>query len=124
MIKTSYTKKCHNPFGNSSQTVIDSVIYVGGTLGIDPGTGAPAENTDAEIALVIKNLSECLNHAFTSWSNVLKVEILLTDINDFEKTDAALKEVLGETKPVYTVAQVSALLAGAHVCISVTAAAF
>ncbi|MBR4749020.1 MAG: RidA family protein [Abditibacteriota bacterium] len=124
MIKTSFTKKSHKSCGHSSQTVIDSVIYVGGTMGIDPVTQEPSGSLDGEIELVIANLTECLNHAFTSWSNVLRVNIFLTDLGDFDKVDAALARALGETRPVYTVAQVSGLLKGCHVCIDLTAAAF
>ena len=125
MIKTSYTKKCHNSFGNSSQTVVDSLIWVSGIMGIDPSDNQLVKGgTDAEIKMLIKNMSECLSHAFTSWSNILKLQIYLTDINDFEKVDAALKEVLGETKPIYTVMEVSKLLSGANVCIDAVAAAF
>ena len=124
MIKTSYTKKSHEPFGNSGQTVVDKVIYVGGTLGIDPATKELRDTLDGEIEQVIANLSECLNHAFTSWSNVLKINIYLTDISNFDKTDEALARVLGETKPAYTVAEVSGLLKGASVCIDLIAAGF
>ncbi|MBQ9358394.1 MAG: RidA family protein [Abditibacteriota bacterium] len=124
MINTSYTKKSHEPFGNSGQTVVGNVIYVGGTLGIDPATKELRDTLDGEIEQVIANLSKCLNHAFTSWSNVLKINIFLTDIKDFDRVDKALAKALGETRPTDTVAEVSGLLAGAHVCIDLIAAGF
>lgn len=125
MIKTSYTRKCHKQFGHSSQTTVGDIIRIGGIMGIDPNSDTLVPGgTEEEIKVLISNMTECLGHAFTSWSNVLKMNIYLTDINDFDIVDKALSQVLVDTYPVYTVTQVSGLLGGAHVCIDCEAAAF
>lgn len=120
MIKTSYTRKAANPQGYSSQAVeAHEMIFLAGTYGVLPETNELAEGgIEAEVPVLIENMSEAMKHSFSSWSNTIKLNIYLTNIDDFELVNSHLKEALGDTKPVFTVVEVSRLLVkGASVCI-------
>lgn len=119
MIKSNYTRRAANPIGYSSQSVeTTGVIYLCGTLGLSSETNTLVDGgIDGEMKAIISNLTECMKHSFTSWSNVVKMNIYLKDINDFEKVNTYLAEALGDVKPVFTILQISGLMFNANVCI-------
>ena len=120
MVKSVYTRKAAKPLGHSSQSVeAYSMIFIAGTMGVNPNTDEVVKGgIDMEMPVLIENLTQSMKHSFTSWSNVLKFTIYLTNIDDFDKVNEYLKEVLGETKPIFTVVEVSRLIRKeASVCI-------
>jgi len=120
MIKTSYTRKAANPLGHSSQVVeAHEMIFIAGTYGILPETNELVQGgIRAELPVLIENMTQAMKHSFSSWSNTIKLTIYLTNIDDFELVNKHLKEILGDTKPTFTVVEVSRFLVPkANICI-------
>ncbi len=94
MIKTVFTDKAPAAIGPYSQAKIyNQTLFTSGQIPIDPTTGEIA-GTDitAQTEQVMKNLSELLKEANTSFENVVKTTCFLADMGDF----AAFNEVYGK----------------------------
>jgi 2-iminobutanoate/2-iminopropanoate deaminase len=71
---------------------------------------------------VFQQLDKILNGAGSSLDDVVKAQIFLTDINDFDKVSAIRDKYFAKSKPVSTLVEVNAMTrTGAKVEIEVTA---
>ena len=85
MKKIIHTTKAPAPLGPYNQGIaIDGVLYVSGQIAIHPETGR-LENKDiqTETVRVMKNIEAILREAGTTFENVVKTSILLTNMDDF-----------------------------------------
>lgn len=80
------TKKAPAAIGPYSQGIIaGNLIFCSGQVGLDPNTGQLVEGgINEQTKQVLKNLSEILIEANSNINNVIKTEIYLTDIFQFE----------------------------------------
>lgn len=94
MIKTVFTEKAPAAIGPYSQAKIyNQTLFTSGQIPIDPKTGEIAGNDiTVQTEQVMKNLSEVLKEAGTSFENVVKTTCFLADMSDF----AAFNEVYGK----------------------------
>lgn len=73
-----------------------NLLFVSGTLGMDPKTGALAgEGIEAQAERALENLKVIVEAAGMSLQNVLKSTVFLKDMNDF----AAFNEIYGRYFP-------------------------
>lgn len=71
---------------------------------------------------VFQQLDKILNGADASLDDVVKAQIFLTDINDFDKVSAIRDKYFAKSKPVSTLVEVNAMTRkGAKIEIEVTA---
>ena len=71
---------------------------------------------------IFKELEKILNSAGSSLDDVVKAQIFLTDINDFDKVCATRDKYFAKSRPVSTLLEVNAMTRkGAKVEIEVTA---
>ncbi len=101
-----------------SQAVrVGDTLYISGTVGKDPATGVVIEGTiEDETRQTLKNIGNVLAAVNSSFANVVKMTVLLTDINDWPKMNAVFKETFPENVyPARTAYQVSALASGARI---------
>jgi 2-iminobutanoate/2-iminopropanoate deaminase len=101
----------------STGIAFGKLVFCSGQIGLDPKTGTlinPDIETEAE--QTFKNLSAVLTSAKSDFGKVLKVEVFLTDMNDFAKmNEVYAKYFPGKVKPVRTTVEVSRLPKGAHI---------
>ena len=86
MKKIIHTTKAPAPLGPYNQGIaIDGVLYVSGQIAIHPETGR-LENKDiqTETVRVMKNIEAILREAGTTFENVVKTSILLTNMDDYD----------------------------------------
>ena len=93
------------------------LVFCSGQIGLDPKTGIlVGEGIEKETEQTFKNLSAVLASAKTNFGKVLKVEVFLTDINNFAKMNTVYAKYFPErVKPVRTTVEVSKLPKGAHI---------
>ena len=104
------TKFAPKPVGPYSQAVkANGVVYVSGQLGIDPVTGKPAEGIKEQTRQVLKNIDSILKAAGSSLSKVLKVNIYLRRLEDFQNMNEAYKEFFPNEQPARTTIQAGLL---------------
>ncbi len=85
------------------------IIWVSGLVGMN-FDGTIPKNTKEQFDIAIKDLNTCLVAAGGSSSDVVKVRVFLTDINDRTIINPKRIEYFGEHKPASTLLEISALV--------------
>ncbi|KAK3656568.1 hypothetical protein LTR56_002916 [Elasticomyces elasticus] len=103
--------------------VAGGTVYCSGQIAVDPATGKVVEGGVKEHThQIIKNLTAVLEAAGTSIDNVVKVNIFIADIKDFNAMNEVYMQYWGETKPARSCIQAQPPVAGLPVeieCIAV-----
>ena len=111
--------------GPYSQAIeANGTVYVSGQLGIDPATGNFAEGgAVAQARQSLTNISNILKEAGLSMKNVVKVTVLLADINDFAAVNEIYKDFFEAPFPARSAFAVAALPKGGKIEIEAIAVA-
>jgi 2-iminobutanoate/2-iminopropanoate deaminase len=99
------------PAGAYSHAVrVGPLIYVSGQIGLNPKTGKLAgDDIESQTAQVLDNLEAVLRVAGTDFSRVVKVEIYLTDLENFATVNQLYSARLAPFKPARQTMEVSRL---------------
>lgn len=116
-MKNITTKNAPAAIGPYSQAIITgNTIFVSGQLPINPETGAFAEGgIKAEARQSLTNIKNILAEAGTGMDSVVKVTVLLADINDFAAVNEVYAEFFSEPYPARSAFAVAALPKGANI---------
>jgi len=111
------------PIGPYSQAVKSgNVIYTSGQIGLDPATGNLVEGDfAAQARRVFENMKAVLAAAGTSFSNVIKATVYVTDLANFATLNEIYASYFGDTKPARSTVGVAQLPKGALVEIDLIA---
>ena len=114
MRKPVLTDKAPKPIGPYSQAIIENgFVFVSGQGAINPSTGQ-IERGDArsETHRVFENLETILEAAGSSLAKVVKCNVYLRDINDFQAMNEVYATYFQPPFPARTTIQAGALPAG------------
>ena len=78
---------------------IGNTLYTSGNVAIDPKTGKTPEGIGEQTTLALKNLDAVLKAAGFSKTDVIKCNLFIADMNDFNEMNAAYSEYFGDHKP-------------------------
>jgi reactive intermediate/imine deaminase len=102
--------------GIYSQAIrVDKTIYLSGQIGLDPDTMQMVEGIEAQIHRVFQNLRAVTSAADSSLDDVVKLNIYLTDMNNFSKVNEIMVSYFQPPYPARAVVGVAALPRGALV---------
>lgn len=103
--------------GPYSQAVAHAgILYASGQIGLVAETGKlVADDVESQARQVTQNLSAVLNEAGAELADILKVNIFLTDMEDFPRVNEIYAAWLGEHRPARATVAVAALPLGAKV---------
>ena len=102
--------------GTYSQAVrVDHTVYLSGQIGLDPATMEMVDGIDAQIHQVFKNLAAVAAAAGGSLSDVVKLNVFLTDLGHFPKVSEIMAQYFVAPYPARAAVGVSALPRGALV---------
>lgn len=107
------------PYSQAVET--GNLVFLSGQLGIDSQTGQLVDGIEAQTAQAFKNIEYVLAEAGLTLANVVKVLVLLADINDFATVNGIYAEQFSEPYPARSAFAVQALPLGARVEIEVIA---
>lgn len=97
-------------------------VYVSGTVGIDPATGALAGDTIVEqTTQALANCTAIVESAGGSKEDVVEVGILLHDPDDFAGMNVAYSEWVPDAPPARYAAKLGPVIPGVLVSIRMTA---
>ena len=114
--RQSFPRRLRRRWGPYSSAVkADDTLYLSGQLGIDPATGELAEGVEAQARQAMRNIAGVLEDAGASFDNVVKMTVLLADINDFAAVNEVYGSFLSEPYPARSAFQVAAIPKGALV---------
>ena len=118
------TSNAPAPIGPYNQAVLTgNILFISGQICIDPATGQ-LKNKDLleETHQVMNNLRSILREAGTTFDNVVKTTIFLTDMNRFSEVNEIYGKYFSDNFPARETVQVSALPKFVNVEISMIAA--
>ena len=102
--------------GIYSQAIrVDKTVYLSGQIGLDPDTMQMVEGIEAQIHRVFQNLRAVTSAADSSLDDVVKLNIYLTDMNNFSKVNEIMTSYFQPPYPARAVVGVAALPRGALV---------
>jgi 2-iminobutanoate/2-iminopropanoate deaminase len=86
-------------------------VFVTGQIAINKYGELVSDDIVEQTEFVFENIKMILNEANTDFSSVVKVQIFLTNIDDFSKVSPIRNRYLGDSNPVSTLIGVNALVA-------------
>ena len=97
--------------GPYSQAVkANGIVYTSGQIALDPATGKLVEGDfAAQVHRVFQNLAAILQAARSDFSRVLKANVYLTDLENFDTLNGIYAEYFGDHKPARTTIGVAQL---------------
>jgi 2-iminobutanoate/2-iminopropanoate deaminase len=106
----------------SPAVLADGTLYVSGQIGRDLKTQKVPEAFEAEVRQVLDNIGVILREAGMTYSDVVSVQVYLTDMNLFRRMNAVYTTYFKTDRPSRTAVGVAKLAApDAHIEITVTA---
>jgi 2-iminobutanoate/2-iminopropanoate deaminase len=101
---------------------VGDTLYVSGQTGADPKTQKVSDNFEDEVRQCLANIGAILQAGGMDFSDVVAVQVYLTDMDLFPRMNAVYTATFKEPRPTRTTVGVTKLAgAGAHVEITVTA---
>jgi reactive intermediate/imine deaminase len=102
--------------GTYSQAIrVGDTVYLSGQIGLDPGTMQMVEGMEAQIHRVFQNLRAVAAAAGGSMSDVVKLNVYLTDLAHFAKVNEIMATYFHLPYPARAAVGVAALPRGALV---------
>jgi reactive intermediate/imine deaminase len=90
-------------------------VYLSGQIGLDPATGHLVDGLSAQAHQVLLNLRAVCEAAGGTLDDLVKVSLLLTDIDDFAKVNEIMATYFRTPYPARATYQVAALPRGARI---------
>jgi reactive intermediate/imine deaminase len=111
------TAAAPSAIGPYSQAVkVGNTVWISGQIPLDPTTMEIVEGgIEAETRQVFANLQAIADAAGGSLDSSVKINISLTDLNNFQVVNAVMAEVFNEPYPARACVQVAALPKGVQV---------
>ena len=110
MKKIIYSDNAPKAIGTYSQAVLaDKFLFISGQIGLDPATMELVEGFEEEIIQVFKNITSICQEAGYSINDVVKFNILLTDLSNFQKVNEIMESTLEEPYPARAAYEISSL---------------
>lgn len=102
--------------GTYSQAVrVGDTVYLSGQIGLDPSTMHMVEGVDAQIHRVFRNLRAVCSAADSSFDDLVKLNVYLTDLGHFAKVNEIMSSYFRQPYPARAAVGVAALPRGALV---------
>ena len=100
-MKSIHTEKAPAAIGPYSQAIeANGTVYVSGQLPVDPHTDQMIEGDIKTLAhQVFKNISQILSAAGLGLDNVVKVTVMMADMNDFADMNEVYASYFSEPYP-------------------------
>lgn len=111
------TDKAPAAIGTYSQAVqVGSTVYLSGQIPLVPESGQlVSDDFEAQVHQVFKNLAAVSEAAGGSLSDMVKVNVYLTDLSQFAKVNQIMSQYYAEPYPARAAMQVSALPRGSQI---------
>ena len=107
----------------SAGVLANGTLYISGLQGVDPSTHKLPADFETEVKTCLDNIGGVLKDAHMGYSNVVSVQIFLTDISQFDQFNTIYKSYFKSPYPTRITATASQLAHGAHIEIGAVAVA-
>ena len=104
------TDNAPQAIGTYSQAVkVNNTIFLSGQISLDPKTMQLVDGTENQIHQVFKNIREVVKASGASMSNIVKLNIYLTDLGHFATVNEIMKQYFSEPYPARAAVGVASL---------------
>lgn len=100
--------------------VVDGTLYAAGQVGRDAAGNIPTD-FEAEVKQTLENIGAILKEGGMSFSDVVSVQVYLTDIEMFQRMNAVYTTYFKDPRPARTTVGVAKLVGPARIEVTVTA---
>ncbi len=115
-MKIIETEKAPKAIGTYSQaTKVNGFLFISGQIPLDPITMELVEGIENQINQVFENIRQILKADGMDFSNVVKLSVLLDDLNHFEKVNEIMASIFSKPYPARAAYEVSKLPKGSSV---------
>lgn len=116
MKKIIKTENAPAAIGTYSQAVKKgNIVFLSGQIPLDPKSMELVEGIENQIHQVFKNLLSVIEAAEASVNDLVKLNIYLTDLNNFALVNSIMEKYFSEPYPARTAVGVASLPKGAQV---------
>jgi len=110
MKKIISSNKAPSAIGTYSQAILaNGFLFISGQIPLDPKNMELVKGIDNQIEMVFKNINEILKEANMDFSNIIKLNILLDNLENFEKVNQIMSNLFEEPYPARAAYEVSKL---------------
>lgn len=102
--------------------IYGNLVFISGQIAIDPDTGKIPTDIESQVRQAVKNAEIILTQAGSSLKRAIKVNLYMTDIDDFPIVNRIYQELFSASYPARSCMEVSRLPGGANFEIDITAA--
>ena len=115
-MKIIETENAPKAIGTYSQAVkVNGFLFISGQIPLDPSTMELVEGIENQINQVFENINQILKADGMDFSNVVKLSVLLDDLNHFEKVNEIMASIFSKPYPARAAYEVSKLPKGSSV---------
>ena len=108
--KIIYSDNAPKAIGTYSQAILaGKFLFISGQIGLDPATMKLVKGFKEETIQVFKNITSICEEAGYSINDVVKLNILLTDLTNFQKVNEIMESTLEKPYPARAAYEVSSL---------------
>lgn len=94
------TERARKPLGPYSQAIVaGNTVYVAGQGPFDPKTGEMPAKFEDQVAMTLENIKAILEAAGATLADVVKVNVYLADLNNFQKMNEVYRRYFKEDYP-------------------------
>lgn len=101
--------------------LVGDTLYVAGFSGEDPQTGAVPRDFEKEAKQALEKIGVILKAADMQYSDVVSVQVYLTDMKLFDRMNAVYRSYFSEPRPTRTIVGIAKLIGRSRIEITVTA---
>ena len=110
MKKEINTTLAPEAIGTYSQAIAtDNLVFISGQIPLDPATMELVNGVENQIKQVFKNIESILKVENLSFSDIVKLTILLDDLENFNLVNKVMSELFEKTYPARAAYEVSKL---------------
>ena len=110
MKKIISTDNAPSAIGTYSQAIlVNNFLFISGQIPLDPEKMELVEGIDNQIRMVFKNIKEILKEANMNYSNIIKLTVLLDNLDNFEKVNETMGQLFDEPYPARAAYEVAKL---------------
>ena len=115
-MKIIETDDAPKAIGTYSQAIkVNGFLFISGQIPLDPLTMELVEGIENQINQVFENINQILKADGMDFSNVVKLSVLLEDLNHFEKVNEIMANIFSKPYPARAAYEVSKLPKGSSV---------
>ena len=115
-MKIIETDDAPKAIGTYSQAIkVNGFLFISGQIPLDPLTMELVEGIENQINQVFENINQILKADGMDFSNVVKLSVLLDDLDHFEKVNKIMDTIFSKPYPARAAYEVSKLPKGSLV---------